>query len=234
MKIFISTGSEMTWTSVFARMFALFILGVFLFFGYSILRVAWMEETSPKSVDGFMSAQMEHEANPVFVQAEPVPIPLVSYGGNPPAIPTPTIQHQAPQEPQAPILSNPQPPLEIPKVAGQTSEDLITPEPLQQTPPTVKYDPPEATDPLNRTVHMNAMFGSNLRHPEQLIEKRPRRRMQNAIDSGVASRQTRNDSQGVNQYSEEMIQNGGLMSGGLMANDQNLSNNVGRLAFSML
>jgi hypothetical protein len=224
----------MSGLTVIARGLTLFLLGVFLFFGYSILRVVLIEQTPPTnsgSLDGFASEpkqaeqyfplpmQEQEQAPPAYIPppaqvSEPVPIPMP---------PQPTI---APIEP-------PQEEMPMPKVAGQTSEDLRASEPLQETPPTIQYDPPEATDPLNRTVHMNATFGSNLRHPEQLIEKRPRRRMHNAVQSGIASPHTQNFGRGGIQYSEEMIQNGGLMSSGLMANDMSLDNG-GRLAFSML
>ena len=125
-------------------------------------------------------------------------------------------------------------PLLPPKVAGQTKEDLTAPEPLQETPPTTLYEPPEATDAMNKTVNMNATFGSNLRHPEQMIEKRPRRTMKKPLQSGVASEQSFNFGRQETQYSEEMIQNGGIMEDGIIAHDNSNSGYGRGLAFSML
>ena len=223
-------------TVLFARIVLLLVLGIMLFFSYYILRAA----VSPKA-DGFNSVihsppqaysriqqhiqQQQAPPQPQQFQPlapRPLPEPPVELA---PSLPPPP--HTQPEAPYiAPEESNP-----VPNVAGQTTDDLRAPEPLQESPPSVQYNPPEATDPMNRNVHMSATFGSNLRHPEQMIEKRPRRSMKNATESGIATLQTRNTDFPTNQYSAEMIQNGGLMADGLMAND---TMDTGGLAYSML
>ena len=142
----------------------LVILAVFGFFGYHILQASnptggpthvnpvmrtLPEPAAPveREAQSANPAQREvsrHEAHDSFDVADSAPAPVV---------------HK-----QKPI------PNRMPTVPGQSEEDLRSPEPLQRTPPSIQYDLPEASDPLNRTVNMESEFGSNLRHPEQMIE----------------------------------------------------------------
>ena len=47
-------------------------------------------------------------------------------------------------------------PKQMPHVPGQTEEDLRAPEPLQETPPSMQYDSPEANDAMHNNVFMGA------------------------------------------------------------------------------
>jgi len=140
----------------------LVILAVFGFFGYHILQAS-APVTAPIHENPVMRSMPEpaapverapvsaekrevsrHESHDSFDVADSAPAPVVPK--------------------QKPI------PNRMPSVPGQTEDDLRSPEPLQRTPPSIQYDLPEASDPLNRTVNMESEFGSNLRHPEQMIE----------------------------------------------------------------
>jgi hypothetical protein len=91
-------------------------------------------------------------------------------------------------------------------------------EPLRATPPAKKYDPPDATDPLNRVAFQDAEFGSNLRHPEQMIEKRPRPTPP-SLASGIASERSSPGGNNAQGYSTEMVQNGATYMGSVLAFD---------------
>jgi hypothetical protein len=122
----------------------------------------------------------------------------------------------APLETGAPVAPS-KTPNTLPRVPGQTVEDLMLDGPVKATPPATQYDPPDATDPLNGVAFQDAEFGSNLRHPEQMIEKQPRRRM--ATAPGVASERSAPGANNAQGYSEEMIQNGGNFMGAVLAFD---------------
>ena len=111
------------------------------------------------------------------------------------------------------------PPHEMPIVPGQTEEDLRTPEPLQRTPPTTEYDIPSHRDPLNPTVNAEAEFGTNFRHPEQMIEARPQATMNYVVPSGLGSERSSPGGNDANGYAPEMAQNGGLWMNGIVAFD---------------
>jgi len=117
------------------------------------------------------------------------------------------------------VYRGPPIPNEMPRVPGQTEEDLRAPEPLQATPPSVQYMSPEATDPMNRTAHMNAEFGNNFRHPEQMIEMRPPSSMQTAMDSHLASERSGPGGHNASGFTPEMAQNGGEFMRGIGAFD---------------
>ena len=220
---------------LFARIVLVIVLAAMLFFSYHILRASVFPKADgfnnvipiPSRLQQRLPEQEQEQAPPQIQQFQPLaPRPLPE----PPANLAPSLPPPPQKQPEAPYIAPPES-NPVPTVAGQTTDDLRAPEPLQESPPSVQYNPPEATDPMNRNVHMSATFGSNLRHPEQMIEKRPRRSMRNATESGVASLKTRNTDFPMNQYSAEMIQNGGLMGDGLMAND---NMDTGGLAYSML
>ena len=108
---------------------------------------------------------------------------------------------------------------QMPDVPAQTESDLKMKEPLQRSPPATQYDPPDATDPLNRVAQGDAEFGSNLRHPEQMIERRPAPSMRGAVDSGIASHRSSPGENNAQGYSTEMVQNGGDFMGSVLAFD---------------
>lgn len=135
------------------------------------------------------------------------------------------------EEQHAPVQAKLPPiPNKMPEVPGQTEDDLRAPNQLQASPPSVQYDAPEATDPLNRTAHMSAEFGSNLRHPEQMMEARPGMTMGQVVSSGLGSEYTNPGGNRVAGYAPEMAQNGGEFMAGISAFDGSESG----VAFSML
>lgn len=131
----------------------------------------------------------------------------------------------------APIVSHTRPPtLTIQHVPAQAEEELRASEPLQATPPAVQYEPPEATDPMNTTAYMDAMFGNNFRHPEQMIEVRPASNTTSIVDSGLGSEQSSPGGHTTSTYSPEMAQNGGEFMRGIHAFDLSESGS----AYSMI
>lgn len=118
----------------------------------------------------------------------------------------------------APVVDR-TPPHAMPRVPGQTEEDLRTPEPLQRTPPTTEYEPPSHRDPLNPTVNADAEFGSNFRHPEQMIETHPRTTMAHVPQSGLGSERSSPGGNDANGYAPEMLQNGAQWMTGVTAFD---------------
>jgi hypothetical protein len=141
-------------------------------------------------------------------QQQAVPTPFVNVPVSAPA-------HQA--EP-APVRRQ-EPMEEMPDVPAQTEEDLKMEQPLQRSPPATQYDPPEATDPLSKVVHRDAEFGSNLRHPEQMIERRAPPSMRGAVASGLASQRSSPGAHNAQGYETEMVQNGGDFMGQVLAFD---------------
>lgn len=120
-------------------------------------------------------------------------------------------------------------PNRIPPVPAQTEEELRATKPTMMTPPAVQYDTPEATDPLNDEVFMGAEFGSNLRHPEQMIEMRPQSGVGSMVSSGLASERSHPGAHRPAQYSPEMINNGGEFMDGILAFD-----GAGSTGYSMI
>ena len=113
----------------------------------------------------------------------------------------------------------PKAPASLPEVPGQTAEDLQMDEPLRATPPATHYEAPEPTDPLKGVAFQDAEFGSNLRHPEQMIERRPKPTMAGAVASGLASARSSPGGNNAQGYSSEMVQNGGDFMGAVLAFD---------------
>lgn len=107
----------------------------------------------------------------------------------------------------------------MPRVPGQTEADLREHEPLQRSPPTTEYGPPEQSDPLNRHVHMSAKFGSNFRHPEQMIEAHPPMTNDSISSSGLGGGLTSPGPHNISAYRTEMIQNGAEIMEGIFAYD---------------
>lgn len=190
------------------------LVGLVLFFTYHILNAAYTDTKREKRV---------RFVEEMDVQNEPLGVPP-KYLREIPKEPMPPNQYSELNKPSEPITKP------IPKVPAQTEEDLKEPEPLQATPPTTQYHPPEATDPMNSRIHMDAEFGSNLRHPEQMIERRPTTGMASVIPSGLGSAESSTGGHRSQMYSPEMAQNGGEFMTGIVAFDSS-ENGVG---YSML
>ena len=185
------TKISVAWLAVLA------IVCVIVFFSYQIAAAA----ATPDLVSSKQSETVAVERKTVRFAVEPV---------------VQSTQARTPQqELQSVVLSQAQ--TSLPQVPGQTAEDLRMDEPLRATPPATQYDPPDATDPLNGVAFQDAEFGSNLRHPEQMIERRPKR-LPPTTPGVVSSRSSpgRNNAQG---YSTEMVQNGGDFMGAILAYD---------------
>jgi len=210
----------------------LVILAVFGFFGYHILqassnteiltpdhvaRVQSMQSLPPSvatNTQEHPSVQAHHLAQHAVVKNLIKNAPAANYDEQG----APVVQKQAPI------------PHRMPNVPGQTEEDLRAAEPLQATPPAVQYDAPEATDPMNRHVFMSSEFGSNLRHPEQMIEHRLPSTMNGVVPSGLGSERTNPGGNRVTAFAPEMAQNGGEFMQGISAFD---TTDIGT-GFSML
>lgn len=203
----------LSWVAVLAVLIA---LG---FFGYHILDVSTQGLALP--LPG--SSRSSGSANP----------PASSSGGR--ALQDPALQpsiqrviqtgvaedgfYEDGEHPGPVVQRDPPIPNEMPHVPGQTEEDLRAPEPLQATPPSVQYSSPEATDPMNRTVHMSSEFGNNFRHPEQMIEMRPPSSMESAMQSQIASERSGPGGNNAVGFAPEMAQNGGEFMRGIGAFD---------------
>ncbi len=108
---------------------------------------------------------------------------------------------------------------EMPEVAGQSEEELKTPEPLQEQ-ISSKIEPNSAMDQYERQ-DSSAMFGSNLRHPEASIERTSGNfgNLENEIVAGLASQVIKPSDSDKAQFSAEMAQNGGEFMNGIFAYD---------------
>jgi hypothetical protein len=121
----------------------------------------------------------------------------------------------------------------MPKVVGQTEEDLRATRPVSETPSPVEYPEPEAIDPMEHAANSESEFGDNLRHPEQMIEMHPPMGTMRVAPSGLGSEEP--PSMGNNQsiqYSPEMAQNGGEFMSGIFAFDG--SDGSGGIGYSMV
>jgi hypothetical protein len=201
-----STRIPIAWLLVLAA------LAVFAFFGYHIFNAAAETEKFPPYGPGTAAAAAAAAAAQAAGAAAQ---PHLIVGGAEvhgddgsegiQEAPAPVVQRIAVQQ--------------MPRVPGQTEADLREPEPLQRTPPTTEYDAPEHMDPLNKAVHMHAEFGSNLRHPEQMIETHPRTGMDRVVESGLGSHNTSVGPHNAAVYQTEMAQNGAEVMDGIFAYD---------------
>jgi len=208
----------------------LIIVGVFAFFGYHIVKAS--------NYPRILEAQVDTRVNEVLNAAKGYPklshvqpTLQITATQQTPYIPPQVYNTQSPdsvvggaQSPEtaAPVMTTRQrPPVAkpMPVPVGMTEEDMRLPEPLQRTPPAIHYDPPEATDPLNRVAFMDAEFGSNLRHPEQMIEHRQRPGVGKIVSSGLGSERSSPGPHNAVGYSPEMLQNGGDFMQGVGAFD---------------
>jgi len=190
----------------------LLVVGVFAFFGYHIVQAASTEDAQPKTGHLLHGRRMQHADDVYNEDIAP------SHPPQPPYIRNAPQGHS--EDEQAPANARPVPaPNRMPTVPAQTEEDLRAPEPLQATPPTTQYDLPEAIDPMNRMVHSDAEFGTNFRHPEQMIERRPAAGMAGVIPSGLGSAESHPGGNNPQMYTPEMAQNGGEFMSGIHAFD---------------
>jgi hypothetical protein len=210
------------------------IVGIFAFFGYHIAKAVGLPRLLDTASDPKLQAALAAAHGlPKINHLQPT---LDLSMPNQPYVPPQMYQQQMPsgvvnsggvqgteqQETAAPVMTTRQrPPIAkpMPVPTGMTEEDMRTPEPLQRTPPAIHYDPPEATDPLNRVAFMDAEFGSNLRHPEQMIEHRQRPGVGKMVSSGLGSEKSSPGPHNAAGYSPEMIQNGGDFMQGIGAFD---------------
>jgi hypothetical protein len=189
---------SIAWLAVIALVFAV------LFFSYQIASVSGQTAAPTKMVRFEETAASRDSERTVH---STVPSTVLS-----------TVPSTVPSIDAAPVVQTP-PPNKMPRVPAQTTEDLQLDEPLRATPPATQYDAPDATDPLNRVAFQDAEFGSNLRHPEQMIERRPKPTMAGAVGSGIASQRSSPGANNAQGYSTEMVQNGGDFMGAVLAFD---------------
>ena len=192
----------------------LLILGVFTFFGYHIIQASSTDE-KPASAAAIQT--LDAVARAKYPGGQVHAYEMYDDGNN---------QEMA----HAPVVQTVAAPNRMPAVPGQTEDDLRAPEQLQDTPPSTHYDIPESMDPMNRTVHMDAEFGSNLRHPEQMVEHHPSTGMGQVVASGLGGEASSPGGHTMVGYAPEMAQNGGEFMSGITAFD----NSEMGSAFSML
>jgi hypothetical protein len=197
-------------------LFLIALLGVVAFFGYHIFQASYsLKSNNIHQDDDFIQARKSVSFHPSIEAAadtEDVPEP-----------------HQTPNSPEeldAPVVTH-----AVPKVPGQTEHDLRATRQVQETPPSIQYDSPEAIDHFQRNIHMDAEFGSNLRHPEQMIERRPSAGIAGIVPSGLGSEVSRPGGHNAAGYAPEMAQNGGEFMAGISAFD---GSDGGGIAFSAL
>jgi len=206
------------------------VLAVFGFFAYQIFSAAGAQEDafppySPRDVAASAasaaSAATEAAAPRLVMKDEPL-VPGGGAGGG-------SVEESDAGSTAAPIVDR-TPPRPMPRVPAQTEEDLRASEPLQATPPAQYYNPPEHTDPLNKTIHMSAEFGSNFRHPEQMIEAHPGVNTSDIVASGIGSEYSSPGGNQAAMYAPEMAQNGGEFMRGIGAWDAS----EGGVAYSLI
>jgi hypothetical protein len=202
--------------------FLIALLGLVAFFGYHIFKASSDASNSSSSSnasnqdDEFIQSKKSVTFHPTVTQysEEEVPEPRHSEAA------------ETAEDIDAPVITQ-----SIPHVPAQTEQDLRATRQVQETPPSMHYDSPEAIDPLNRTVHMDAEFGSNLRHPEQMMERRPRAGIAGMVPSGLGSEASRPGGHNAAGYAPEMAQNGGEFMNGISAFD---GSDSGGIAFSII
>jgi hypothetical protein len=196
-------------------LFLIALLGVVAFFGYHIFQASYSLKPDAHQDDDFIQAKKSVSFHPA-VQAP----------ADTEEVPEPRQAAHSPDELDAPVVTH-----SVPHVPAQTEQDLRATRQVQETPPSIQYDSPEAIDPLNRAVHMDAEFGSNLRHPEQMIERRPHAGIAGIVPSGLGSEVSRPGGNHAAGYAPEMAQNGGEFMTGISAFD---GSDGGGIAFSVI
>ncbi len=196
----------------------LLVVAVFAFFGYHIIQASTSADEKTHAV-----ASPTQTVNNIIGASGAAAGPAPKYDMYDDG-------HNAELSHGAPVVQHIAAPNRMPAVPGQTEDDLRAPEQLQETPPSTQYDIPESMDPMNRTVHMDAEFGSNLRHPEQMIEHQPSTGMGSVVASGLGSEGSSPGGHSMSGYAPEMAQNGGEFMSGIVAFD----NSEMGSAYSML
>lgn len=193
-----STRIPVSWIVLFV------VISAFAFFGYHILQASGNKESNVQPVH---VQQPPEIAQAMVQQITPMQSHTYADDSEPGSLPAAATHHR-------PAVAN-----RMPAVPAQSEEDLRATQPHMMTPPAVQYDSPEAMDPLNRTVHMGAEFGSNLRHPEQMIEQHPGMGMGSVVASGLGSEYSSPGGHRAAGYAPEMVQNSGEYMEGITAYD---------------
>ena len=210
-------------------LFLLIALAVFGFFGYHIIQassttdepVALSRPQFPP-IPAFMNGPSMAGHPSLQHNAPPTQVPHYLQNVPSPTAHEDTTEHVVPRQPPVPH--------QMPHVPGQTEEDLRATEPMQATPPSVQNDVPESTDPLNKIAYMPAEFGSNFRHPEQMMERHPGIGMGNVVAAQIGSERSGPGGNNAAGYAPEMAQNGGEFMTGISAFDVSESG----VAYSMI
>jgi len=112
----------------------------------------------------------------------------------------------------------------LPSVAGQTEEELKEPEPLQHR-VSQKVDEPSNYDKFDKNENQ-ALFGSNLRHPEAMITKTDGyATLETDVAAQVASPVKNTEASNDLPFNAEMAQNGGEFMKGILAFDTSEGDN---------
>lgn len=187
-----------------ASVLVLGLLAIVLFFAYHIVLASKHDTNSIINHDLPVQPHNEPVQQPVF-QAPKHDIAVMS----------------------EPLDHAPQPPVPMPVVPAQTEEDLRETRPISQTPPDVVYAEPEPQDPAEGAVNMEAEFGDNLRHPEQMIEVAPPMGSMRVPAAGIGNERTDVGPHQPNVYSPEMAQNGSEFMKGIVAFEPDLAGGIG-------
>jgi len=180
------------------------ILAVCAFFGYQIFQAAYAQE---EKFPPYSPTDAVHAAGARHADAR---VMLDPSGG------TDVPADDGTAHDSAPIIDR-TPPHAMPRVPGQTEDDLRAAEPLQATPPTTAYHPPEHRDPMAGPAYAEAEFGSNFRHPEQMIEVAPPRGTGNIVPSGLGADVSTPGAHNAALYDPEMNAHGGEFMKGIFA-----------------
>ena len=135
----------------------------------------------------------------------------------PPSIPSEVVKRMPASEP-APVREAVTEKVDLPIIPSQTEEEQKEPEPLQQR-VSQKVDEPSHFDKFEKNDNQ-ALFGSNLRHPEAMITNTDGySSLETDVVAGVASRVSVPDTVNDMPYNAEMAQNGGEFMKGILAFD---------------
>lgn len=107
----------------------------------------------------------------------------------------------------------------LPQIVGQTEEDIMNPEPLQQKAPAFRYNKAQPRDVNMGQPHMEAEFGDNLRHPESMFEARGPQQSNYISSSGIGDHNSSPGGHDAIGYVNENAQNAGEFMQGIFAFD---------------
>lgn len=135
----------------------------------------------------------------------------------PPSVPSEVVKPKPLSEPAA-IRESVTEKVDMPEIPAQTEEEIKEPEPLQQR-VSQKVDEPSHFDKFEKNDNQ-ALFGSNLRHPEAMITNTDGySTLETDVVAGVASRVSVPETVNDMPYNAEMAQNGGEFMKGILAFD---------------